>query len=206
LDDANDKNVSLVVKGNKKDMSKVKFFTCHKTGHYASQCMNKKKKKLELEVSASTKVVEFAQRYVKEFSLMTGPMGNGCLTFEDIEPWFVHSGASRHMARLRSVFLNLIEIDSDCRVNCGASPQLAVKGVGRVRFQLESGGILEVGEVLYIPELKFNFLSVSTLDESGFGVVFYGEHVFLYPIGAIADTTIILGVKYEGLYVKFLIK
>jgi hypothetical protein len=38
------------------------------------------------------------------------------------------------------------------------------------------------------------------LDESGFGVVFYGGHVFPYLVGATADTTVMLGVKYEGLY------
>jgi hypothetical protein len=147
-------------------------------------------------VSASTEVAEFIERYDKEFSLMTGPVDSGWIAFEDIESWFVDSGSSRHMTGLRSVFLDLTEIDSDCRVNCGASPQLAVKGVGRVRFQLESGGLLEVSEVLYIPELTTNFLSVSALDESGFGVVFYGGHVFLYPVGATTDTKMMLGVKY----------
>jgi hypothetical protein len=195
LDGANDKNIALVVKGNeRKDMSKVKCFACHNTGHYASQCLYNKKKKPESEV------VKFAERYEREFSLMTGPVGSGCLAFKDIESWFVDSGASRHMTGLRSVFLDLTEIDSDCRVNCGADPQLAVKWVGRVRFQLELGGLLEVAEVLYIPELTFNFLSVSALDESGFGVVFYGGHVFLYLVGATPDTTVMLGVKYEGLY------
>jgi hypothetical protein len=41
---------------------------------------------------------------------------------------------------------------------------------------------------------------VSALDESGFGVVFYGGLVFLYHVGETADTTVIIGVKYEGLY------
>jgi hypothetical protein len=145
-------------------------------------------------------VADFAKKFEEEFSLMAGPVGSGCLMFEDIESWFLDSGASRHMTRLRSVFLDLTEIDSDCRVNCGVGPQLAVKGVGRVRFQLESRGLQEVGEVLYIPELTVNLLSVSALDESVFGVVFHGGHVYLYPVGATVDTTMILGVKYEGLY------
>jgi hypothetical protein len=56
--DKDDKNVVLVVKGKKKDMSKVRCLACHKTGHYASQCPNKKKKP-EPVVSASAEVVEF---------------------------------------------------------------------------------------------------------------------------------------------------
>lgn len=153
LDGAEDKNVALVVKGNEKknDMRKVRCFACHKTGHYASQFPNKKKKKPKLEVSVSSKVVEFVERYENELSLMTGHVGSGCLAFKDTESWFVDSGASRHMTRMRSVFLDLTEIDSNCKVNCGASPQFAVKGDGRVRFQLESRGLLEVSKVLYIP-------------------------------------------------------
>jgi hypothetical protein len=200
LDGADDRNVPLVVKGNKKDMSKVKLFACHKNGHYASQFPDKKKKKPEPKVLASAKVANFAPRFEKEFSLMDGSMGSGCLVFEDIESWFVECGASRHMIRLRLVFLDLTEIDSEYSMNCGVSPQHAVKGVGRMRFQLESGGLLEVGEVLYVPELTVNFLPVSYLDESGFGVVFNSGHVFLYHVGETVDTAVMLGVKYEGLY------
>jgi hypothetical protein len=90
MDGADDENVVLVGKSNekKKDMSKVRCFTCHKTGHYVSQCPNKKEKS-EPEVSASTEIAEFVERHEREFSLMIGPLGSGCLVFEDIEVWFV---------------------------------------------------------------------------------------------------------------------
>ena len=125
--DKDDNNVSLVVKGKKKDMSKVRCFACHKTGHYASQCSNKKEKKPKLEVSASTEIAEFVERHEREFSRMTGPLSSGCLVFEDIEVWFVDSGAFRHMTRMRLVFLSLLETYSDCCVGVGIGPQLAVK-------------------------------------------------------------------------------
>jgi hypothetical protein len=88
MDGADDKNVALVGKSNenKKDMTKVTCFACHKIGHYVSEFPNKKKKKKhEPEVSASADVVEFVEKYEKEFSLMTSPVGSGCLVFEGIE-------------------------------------------------------------------------------------------------------------------------
>jgi hypothetical protein len=61
VDGTDDENVVLVVKINekKKDMRKVRCFACCKNDHYASQCPNKKEKKLEPEVSTSTKIAEF---------------------------------------------------------------------------------------------------------------------------------------------------
>jgi hypothetical protein len=50
----------------KKDMSKVKCFACHKFGHYAGQCPNKKKK----QTTASAEVEEFSTKFDKEFSLI----------------------------------------------------------------------------------------------------------------------------------------
>jgi hypothetical protein len=50
----------------KKDMRKVKFFACHKFGHYASQCPKKNKK----QTTASTTMEEFSTKFDKDFSLV----------------------------------------------------------------------------------------------------------------------------------------
>jgi hypothetical protein len=66
----------------------------------------------------------------------------------------VDSGSSHHMMGMRSMFFIISETDLDCHVDFGTSTMHVVKRVGCVRFQLESGGSLEVAEVLFISELK----------------------------------------------------
>jgi hypothetical protein len=39
---------------------------------------------------------------------------------------------------------------------------------------------LEVDGVLFVPGLRVNFLSVSTLDDAGYSTLFKREHVFIY--------------------------
>jgi hypothetical protein len=59
----------------------------------------------------------------------------------------------------------------------------AVRGVGRVRFQLEYGGFLELDGVLFVPGLRVNLLSVSALEDVGYCTLFKREHVFIYREG-----------------------
>jgi hypothetical protein len=122
--------------GKKKDMSKVKCFACHKFGHYAGQCPNKKKGKNKAQVAASadTQVSEFATKFEKEFSLvscLSGTIAKGA--------WFMDSGASRHMTGSRDLFTSISEEDSELHVELGNNARCAVEGVGTIQFQLESG-------------------------------------------------------------------
>jgi hypothetical protein len=47
-----------------------------------------------------------------------------------------------------------------------------VHGVGRIRFRLEYGGILEVDGILFVLGLRVNLLSVSALDDIGYSTLF----------------------------------
>jgi hypothetical protein len=61
----------------KKGLSKIKCFSCHKHGHYASQCPHKNKNKgkqqqqKQVVASAETQMTEFASKFEKDFSLVS---------------------------------------------------------------------------------------------------------------------------------------
>jgi hypothetical protein len=103
-------NVALHAKkgsgeGDSKDMSKVRCFACHKNGHFASKCPNKKKES-EVATSSSTEMDALAEKFDDEFSLVaTLSSSSRLVEFEDSGAWFVDSGSSRHMTRMRVVLV-----------------------------------------------------------------------------------------------------
>jgi hypothetical protein len=56
-------------------------------------------------------------------------------------------------------------------VELGMGTKHAVKGSGTVPFRMESGGVLRVTNVLWVPKLRSVF-SVSTIENKGFDVLF----------------------------------
>jgi hypothetical protein len=174
------------------DMGKVRCFACHKIGHYASKCPNKKESKVA--ATTSTEMDAFVEKFEDGFSLIATLSSNSRLAeFEDSGAWFVDSGSSRHMTEMRLVFLSVSKTGSNCHVKNGARTRHAVKGVGCVRFQLESGVSLEVDEVMYVPELKVNLLSISALEHMGYDLMFDDGHVLIRAEGAALDAVERLG-------------
>ena len=82
------------------------------------------------------------------------------------------SGASIHLTRVTSMLLGVLERNSYCNVKSGTCTKHAVKGVGTVIFHLESRCSLEVVEIMYVLGLSVSFLSVLTLEDEGYAVMF----------------------------------
>jgi hypothetical protein len=119
----------------KKDLSKIKCFACHKIGHYASQCREKKGQgKTQTTTSTETQLDEFATKFEKDFSLVS------CLSTNTNtrSAWYLDNGASHHMTEARELFNSLTEKDSGTHVELGDDAKYAVKGEGTIMFQLES--------------------------------------------------------------------
>ena len=82
----------------------------------------------------------------------------------------------------------------------GDGSTLDIKGVGSTIIQLDSGTLINVGEILYVPGLKKNVISVIVLEDKGFSVTFSKGKVLIWDKGRSISSTIMIGVHEGDLY------
>ena len=92
------------------------------------------------------------------------------------------------------------EKSSPQKVSLGDDYQYPIKGVGEASYKLDSGNPLKMKEVLYVPGLKKNLLSISALDKKGFRVAFIDGQVLIWPKGKKIEDAIVIGEEEGGLY------
>ena len=56
-----------------------------------------------------------------------------------------------------------------------------IKGVGSTKIQFDSGMLINVEEILYVPGLKKNVISVTVLEDKGLFMVFRLFEGYLCP-------------------------
>jgi hypothetical protein len=104
------------------------------------------------------------------------------------------------MTKERELFSSLRESDADLHVKLDDDVKYVVKGEGIVMFQPDLGGLLDVQYVIYIPNLKKNFLLVSTMEDRGFFVTFQRGWVLVRLEKAIPNNTVVVWVREGTLY------
>jgi hypothetical protein len=164
-----------------RDMSKVKCFVCKKFGHYAGQCPNRKKKKGG--TAATAEEVDFPTQFQRECAFHV------CCSSVEYSPdiWYIDSGASSHMTGIREHFSDLRDPDFRIDISLVDDRIVTVAGIGTVSFRREDLPPISFTDVLFVPGMKKNLISVSTLQDRGFEVLFIGSEVLIYPRGASMD-------------------
>jgi hypothetical protein len=105
------------------------------------------------------------------------------------DTWLIDSGASKHMTDQRDILSSLTEKNFPQKVTLGDDYQYPIIVVGESNYKLDSETPMKMKDVLYVPSLTKNLLSISTLDKKGFKVsVIDGEDV------------IVIGIEEGGLY------
>ncbi|KAE9307159.1 hypothetical protein PF008_g21298 [Phytophthora fragariae] len=96
-------------------------------------------------------------------------------TREASTAWLLDSGASTHMTHSRQDFVEFRELQSPTDIVVASGQRLRIMGVGTVRFMIDSGRVIKVTEVLYVPDLDRRLLSIPSLVAKGASVEFTGD-------------------------------
>eukprot|EP00253_Pinus_taeda_P021600 PITA_21600 len=177
-------------KGKKQDMSKVKCFHCHQHGHYATNCPQKKKNKQAAGFAGGEAL---ASQFELDFSLIA------CLVSSVMgSVWFLDSGASFHMTGDRDFFSDLEDKDLGVHIEMGDDGRYSATGIGTISFERESGKPFVLKEVMHVPGLEKNLISVAMLEDKGYDVVFSEGKAFLRS--KTTGETRKIGVQVRNLY------
>ena len=98
---------------------------------------------------------------------------------------------------------NIFEItekESHLRVVLGDDANYTVKGSRATSLQLESKDMLHLSNVLYVPGMKINLVSITALEDKGYKVAFSDGKVLAWCKNSSMDTTKEIGVREESLY------
>ena len=118
------------------------------------------------EVEEEAKKDEYSSEEYVLFSTLTRSVSPGNDT------WIVDSGASKHMIGYKDSLSCLVQKESPHKVMLGDDSQYPIKGIGEASYKLDSRKPMKMKDVLYVPRLNKNILSISNLDNKGFRVAF----------------------------------
>ena len=104
------------------------------------------------------------------------------------------------MTGFKESFVRLSKHESYHKVKLGDDYQYPIKGSGESSYKLESRKYLTMKEVLLVPGLKKNLLSISALYAKGMQVAFIDGQVIMWPKGNTINDAVVIGEQEGGLY------
>ena len=144
--------------GQKPDKSHIQCYNCQRYGHYSSDCPEKQKNQ--------ETYAKLAKHEEEETLLMVITRDEE--RFKD--KWYLDSGCSSHMSGRKDWFVNIKPLMKNM-VKFINDNNLAAEGVGDVLIMRKDGKRSVISNVLYIPGMKSNLLSIGKLVEKSYKVL-----------------------------------
>jgi hypothetical protein len=114
--------------------------------------------------------------------------------------WISDSGASRHMTGNRVRLSNLNEKKRSHKVVLGDKNNSPVKGIGQASIKLESGNNVHLSNVLYVPGLENNLVSISCIEDKGNRIAFVDGEVLSWSRDSSIENARVIGTREGRLY------
>jgi len=176
----NDEQKALLLKINK---SLLKCSFCHKKGHIKDNCWSLKNKNKEKgntkkpnhKANTSKKEDEESAGLIASHALKAKGKGNNL--------WIIDSGASCHMCKDIEQFDDLEDLNDPIKIYLGDNSTVTANQRGTVYLytKVEEKVIkIKLHDVLYIPSMGHNLLSVPKASKLGNTIKFSDENCFIY--------------------------
>jgi hypothetical protein len=118
---------------------------------------------------------------------------------DDSDAWFVDSRASVHMTCNKMWYTNFKETQNGANIYLGDDRAYQIKGYGDIPVTLPNGIVRHIQNVVYVPGIKKNLISVSTITDQNLKVEFFKNYCIVKDL-LDQFKTVATGVRAGGLY------
>ena len=141
--------------------SGIQCYHCKRFGHIKADCWYK-------DQNIADHNMNFIEENKEENKLFMACIDTNC-KLSDL--WFVDSGRSNHMTGTKSLFQELDEMQR-IKVQLGNKKEMQVEGKVTIRVGTSDGKVKQLNNVQFVPDLRYNLLSVGQLMAGGYFVLF----------------------------------
>jgi hypothetical protein len=114
--------------------------------------------------------------------------------------WIIDSGASRHMTRDQARISNLNEKKTLYKVELGDKITYPVEGFGQATIKMKTCNYVHLRNVLYVPVLENNIVSISCLEDKGNKIAFMDGKVLSWHKDSSIENARVIRSREENLY------
>lgn len=120
--------------------------------------------------------------------------------FQDEDIWVIDSDASRHMAGHSHQLKTLSRGKIAYFVELGDKKSYDVKSIGSSSIKLEDGRNIHLNNIMFVPGLHKNLLSISSLEDKGDRVAFIDGRVSFWGKDSSIEKAKVIGIREGRLY------
>ena len=101
---------------------------------------------------------------------------------DDENAWFIDSGASIHMSCVKEWFDEYHESKDETHIYLGDNRSHKIQHYGKICVNLPNGQNRQIHDVLYVPGIKKNLISISAITDKNLKVEFMQYHCLVKDI------------------------
>ena len=159
-------------KKQKRSLSETRCFKCRKLGHIVRNCsLNKKGSR----ISRIWQMEMGKYKQVRKRMSSASSQGRSKL-------WYIDSGATKHMTSEKDLIVDYVQYPQFFEIFLGDNRMIRALGEGKVSLEFYDGSnVLTMGlyNVMYVPEIAKNLVSVSAMTGKGAEVLFENDKCYV---------------------------